>query len=171
MAAVVDDVIRKRIKILFVSPERLTSASFRRLFNPKWNAETNQMERRFPEISLLCVDEAHCMSQWAHNFRPCFLRFKNLLNLLAPESVLAITATAGPRVLDDICDTMGISRSERVEGEESSGESKDANEGIRIINKSRDNIDVACQFVAHHDERLSIVSNLVESRRLLECGT
>jgi superfamily II DNA helicase RecQ len=160
MAAIVDDVIRQRIKILFVSPERLTSPSFRRLFNPKWNPQTKQMERRFPDISLLCVDEAHCMSQWAHNFRPCFLRFKSLLNLLAPKSVLAITATAGPRVLDDICDTLGIDRSERIEGGDTNDDSTDSNEGIRIINKSRDNIDVACQFVAHSDERLSIVSGI-----------
>ena len=62
-AAIVDDVIRERIKVLFVSPERLASASFQRLFQPKWNKETNSHQRPFPTVPLLCVDEAHCLSQ------------------------------------------------------------------------------------------------------------
>ena len=62
-AATVDDVVRGRIRILFVSPERLTSASFRRLFRPRWNNETKTYEKAFPPVSLLCVDEAHTLSQ------------------------------------------------------------------------------------------------------------
>jgi superfamily II DNA helicase RecQ len=150
-AAILDDLIRNRIKILFVSPERLASPSFRRLFNYRWNPETKQQERKFPVISLLCIDEAHCVSQWAHNFRPCFLRFKTLLRLMQPKSILAITATAGPRVIADISETLGIESTEEINLE--------GNENIKVIDKGRDNIDVACQFVANHEERLYMVGN------------
>jgi hypothetical protein len=152
-AAIIDDVIRKRIKILFVSPERLTSPSFRRLFNTTWNADTQQYERRFPMISLLCVDEAHCVSQWAHNFRPCFLRFKRLLQLMEPQSVLAVTATAGPRVIKDITSTLGIDAAVEREDDAMFGDDKN----VLIIDKARDNIEVSCQFVETHEERLDMV--------------
>lgn len=148
-AAILDDLVRKRIKILFVSPERLTSASFRRLFNWTWNAETQQKERKFPEISLLCIDEAHCVSQWAHNFRPCFLRFKNLLAKMMPKSTLAVTATAGPKVIADITRTLGIE-----------GSSPNENEGVLIIDKARDNIDVGCEYVDSHETRIQKVRNV-----------
>ena len=98
MAATLDDVIRGRIKIIFVSPERLTSAAFRRLFRLRWNDQSKQSERSFPHVSLLCVDECHCLSQWAHNFRPCYLRIKSMVEMMQPESVLAITATASSRL-------------------------------------------------------------------------
>ena len=62
-AVIIDDLIHKRLKVLFVSPERLTSASFRRLLNKQYNSSTGKYERILPEVSLLCVDEAHCLSQ------------------------------------------------------------------------------------------------------------
>ena len=63
MATIIDDLIRNRLKILFMSPERLASAAFRRLLRPKYNLETKTYERQLPKVSLLCVDEAHCLSQ------------------------------------------------------------------------------------------------------------
>jgi len=62
-AATLDDVERGRVKILFVSPERLTSSAFRRLFRCKWNPESQMYERKFPPVSVLCMDEAHTLSQ------------------------------------------------------------------------------------------------------------
>ena len=161
-AAILDDVIRKRLKILFVSPERLTSPAFRRLFNERWNSETKTKERSFPEISLLCIDEAHCISQWAHNFRPCFLRFKGLLHKMKPKSILAITATAGPKVIADIRQTLGITTSSPTSSEiqDSSGFDEE-DENVKIIRSGRDNIDVKCKFLASHEERLSQLAEIL----------
>lgn len=156
-AAIVDDVIRNRIKILFVSPERFASASFRRLFRPKWNPDTRTKERPFPDISLLCIDEAHCASHWAHNFRPCFLRFKHLLALASPKSVLAITATAGPRVIADISNTLSIQHIETGEDGNANEESLENIDGIRVLKTNRDNIDVSCLMLNNHEERLALV--------------
>jgi superfamily II DNA helicase RecQ len=111
----VDDVIKGRIKILFVSPERLVSPSFRRLFRYKWIASEGVRRRDFPPVSLFCVDEAHCISQWGHNFRPSFLRLRAMIDMVEPKSVLAITATAGPRVVADICHTLGISNASHTQ--------------------------------------------------------
>ncbi|CAB9501409.1 syndrome ATP-dependent helicase homolog [Seminavis robusta] len=158
-AAIVDDIVRNRIKVLFISPERLVSASFRRLFRPVWDPETKTRQRTFPDISLLCIDEAHCASQWAHNFRPCFLRFKHFLNLLNPKSVLAITATAEPRVVGDICNTLGIEQHEKCsEGSTNAGDS------LRILKTDRDNIDVECIHVTSIEERLAMLSKILSPR-------
>jgi hypothetical protein len=154
MASVLDDIIRGRIKILFVSPERLTSASFRRLFRPKWDPDRNNYTRMFPPVSLLCVDEAHCLSQWAHNFRPSYLRLRSMLEMIRPASVLGITATAGPRVVGDIC------RALRIQNDASIGEGVDSREtsGVRVMATNRDNIDVSCFVLESQEERLSMVS-------------
>ena len=63
MALAVDDLVRNRLKIIFISPERLLSPAFRRLLRPKLNSVTNINERQLPTVSLLCIDEAHCLSQ------------------------------------------------------------------------------------------------------------
>jgi hypothetical protein len=66
-ASILDDVLRGRIKLLFVSPEKLASASFRRLFRKSRDNETGQMKRLFPSVSLFCVDEAHW---YVHSLHP-----------------------------------------------------------------------------------------------------
>lgn len=175
MASTVDDLIRSRLKILFVSPERLVSPSFRRLFQMKWNPKTNERERSFPTVSLLCVDEAHCMSQWGHNFRPSYLRLTSLLELIQPESVLAMTATAGPLVVKDICDALRIPCSDKstkdlqsvsVEGiPDGIDISVLQGNGVNILTYNRDNINVCCKVMSNESERLSLVS-LVELRGL-----
>ena len=148
MAATIDDILKKRIKILFVSPERLSTAAFRRLFRPKWNSATGTRERDFPIVSLLCVDEAHCLSQWAHNFRPAYLRLKSMIEMINPEATLAITATAGPRVIDDICKTLSIPK----EGD-----------GLHVMNSDRDNIEVRSLMLGNQGERLSKLIAILSS--------
>lgn len=156
-AAILDDVVRGRLKVLFVSPERLTSPAFRRLFHPSWDLDKKSKQRKFPDISLLCIDEAHCISQWAHNFRPCFLRFKSLVSLMKPRSVLAITATAGPRVVNDIMHTLEIPSNDDSNDESSNIQE----ESIKIINSGRDNIDVKVKFLENHEARLSTLVDIL----------
>jgi len=83
------------IKILFVAPERF--------FNERFRAVVSDLN-----ISLFAVDEAHCISRWGHNFRPDYLKLAELARELNVERVLALTATATPSVLSDICDAFAI---------------------------------------------------------------
>ncbi len=81
------------IKFLYLSPERLESALFKE-FLPALN------------ISLIVVDEAHCVSQWGYDFRPPYLRIANLRDELPGIPVIALTASATPIVQDDIQDKL-----------------------------------------------------------------
>ena len=84
-----DNCIYGDIKFLYVAPERLSSEMFR--------LRVDRMN-----VSLLAIDEAHCISQWGYDFRPAYLRIKELRRLLPDTPVLALTASATPRVADDI---------------------------------------------------------------------
>ena len=77
------------IKLLYVSPERF--------FNERFLASIGAMH-----VSLFAIDEAHCISQWGHNFRPDYLKLAVLAKKLSAERILALTATATPAVLEDI---------------------------------------------------------------------
>jgi superfamily II DNA helicase RecQ len=170
MVTLVDDIVRGRIKVLFVSPEKLASPSFRRLIRGNYDPSTGQRTRQLPPISLLCVDEAHCLSQWGHNFRPSYLRLRSIVPLIRPQSILALTATAGPRVIDDICSTLGIPRnqvdtsmsSDSVrKDDEDGGEAEaqdEADVGVRVLNPNRTNIDVAACFLDSDGSRRVMVS-------------
>lgn len=81
--------IGKKIKFLYISPERLASENFR--------CRLKQMK-----VSMLAVDEAHCISQWGYDFRPSYLRIAEVREWFPQAPVLALTATATPRVADDI---------------------------------------------------------------------
>lgn len=83
------------LKMLFVSPERLTNERFLNLI-------------RGQQISLLAVDEAHCISAWGHNFRPDYLKLAQAVDSLDVERVLALTATATPKVSDDMAEAFKI---------------------------------------------------------------
>ena len=65
-------------------------------------------------IALFAVDEAHCISEWGHNFRPDYLKLAQRARELGAERVLALTATATPAVVDDICAGFGIERADAV---------------------------------------------------------
>jgi ATP-dependent DNA helicase RecQ len=85
----------KSIKLLYVAPERF--------FNERFLATIGGLD-----ISLFAIDEAHCISQWGHNFRPDYLKLAELTKDLQAGCVLALTATATPAVLDDIRAAFGI---------------------------------------------------------------
>ncbi|MBY0358684.1 MAG: ATP-dependent DNA helicase [Candidatus Obscuribacterales bacterium] len=91
------------IKLVYVAPERFESARFRQLLNSL-------------EVSLVVIDEAHCISQWGHDFR---LQYRNLSNYVAQIpgiTVLALTATATPMVQRDIVQSLNLKRLEIVAG-------------------------------------------------------
>lgn len=92
---IIEDAINGKYKILYIAPERLQSSI--------WNRSVKEMK-----ISMLVIDEAHCISVWGHDFRPDYRRIINLVQLM-PENVpiLATTATATKRVQEDIQKQMG----------------------------------------------------------------
>src|SRR3954470_14088856 len=90
---VYDDVERGAVDVLLVSPERLNNPGFRDAVLPRLAATAG----------LLVVDEAHCISDWGHDFRPDYRRIRTLLAELSPGNpVLATTATANARVTADV---------------------------------------------------------------------
>ncbi len=92
---VIEKCIYGKYKFLYVSPERLQSDSF-----------IDQL--RDLNISLIVVDEAHCISQWGYDFRTSFLKIINLRKSLPNVPILALTATATPQVVSDIIDKLGL---------------------------------------------------------------
>ncbi|MDN3921454.1 RecQ family ATP-dependent DNA helicase [Roseateles violae] len=86
----------RRARLVFTTPERLADAGFQALL----------LEHQ--RIALLVVDEAHCISQWGHDFRPAFGEIGALLPALGSPPVLALTATANEEVMADICAQLGI---------------------------------------------------------------
>ena len=88
--AVMDGVRTSRLRLLYVAPERFNNERFRQAIDGI-------------RISLFAVDEAHCISEWGHNFRPDYLKLAGFARQYGAERILALTATATPRVLDDIC--------------------------------------------------------------------
>ena len=88
---------RNEIKLLYISPERLRSRRFLDILNA------------FP-ISLFVIDEAHCISQWGHDFRPAYLALRDTIDVLQPRVIALFTATAPPKIRDDILSVLNIPR-------------------------------------------------------------
>lgn len=89
MVATLENCILGDVKLLYVSPERLSSDIF-------------QVKLRHMRVSFITVDEAHCISQWGYDFRPAYLEIGNLRKIKPDAPVLALTATATLQVVDDI---------------------------------------------------------------------
>ena len=99
-AAVLEKMGHSGWKILFVAPERFGNPLFVK-------------ELRRTRVSLFVVDEAHCISEWGHNFRPDYLRLATIARRHKWRRVLALTATAAPQVAKEIAETFRISRPHR----------------------------------------------------------
>ncbi|HQY60456.1 MAG TPA: ATP-dependent DNA helicase RecQ [Polyangiaceae bacterium] len=93
--AVADDLRSGTLKLLYVAPERFNNERF---------LETLARAK----IALFAVDEAHCISEWGHNFRPDYLKLAGFRARLGNPRVLALTATATPEVVKDICRAFAI---------------------------------------------------------------
>src|SRR5437763_14350806 len=89
------------LRLLYVAPERFSSPSFVR-----------QMKNA--RVGLFVVDEAHCVSQWGHDFRPDYFRLADAARYLAADAIVASTATATPRVAADVVRRLGLREPLRV---------------------------------------------------------
>ena len=99
-----DGMRRGEFKLVYVAPERFRAESFLRTLEGV-------------EISLFAIDEAHCLSQWGHDFRPDYMRLGKVLEKIGSPQCVALTATATPVVREDILKTLGLREPfERVSG-------------------------------------------------------
>jgi len=94
-AAAIERVRGRGVKIVFVTPEKLEDETFLKLLESI-------------EVPLFVVDEAHCISQWGHDFRPAYLALGGVIQRLGKPTVLALTATATPAVREDVLHQLGI---------------------------------------------------------------
>ena len=86
-----------RVKLLYVAPERLALPGFRRFLNEL-------------DLSLIAIDEAHCISEWGHEFRPDYRNLRQLRGEFSTVPVIALTATATERVREDIIGQLGLQK-------------------------------------------------------------
>ncbi|MDF1836828.1 MAG: RecQ family ATP-dependent DNA helicase [Planctomycetota bacterium] len=121
------------LDLLYVTPERFRSADFQ------------EREERM-EISLLAIDEAHCVSQWGHDFRPDYSRLASVRGRLGHPPTVALTATATPKVADDIIASLAL---------------KDP--WIQRAGIERDNLFLASHPVFTSDEKLEHLVKRIQS--------
>ena len=94
--AVKDDIVAGRTRLLYVAPESLTK-------------EENIEFLKSVNVSFYAIDEAHCISEWGHDFRPEYRRIRPIINEIGVRPVIALTATATPKVQHDIQKNLGMS--------------------------------------------------------------
>ncbi|MCW2954419.1 MAG: ATP-dependent helicase, RecQ family [Conexibacter sp.] len=90
-----------RLRLLYVAPERFASPGFVSALEPV-------------RIGLFVVDEAHCVSQWGHDFRPDYFRLADAARYVGARAIVALTATATPQVADDVVARLGLRDAVRV---------------------------------------------------------
>ncbi|MEI5908897.1 DNA helicase RecQ [Bacillus spongiae] len=98
----VQHLINGEYKLIYIAPERLESVTF-----------LQQLKQA--KIPLIAIDEAHCISQWGHDFRPSYLKITSFINEFQPKPrVIALTATATSQVRNDICEQLQIPSDQSV---------------------------------------------------------
>ncbi|HEX4964509.1 MAG TPA: ATP-dependent DNA helicase RecQ [Thermoanaerobaculia bacterium] len=99
---VLEEIRKEQQSFVFVTPERLAEPDF---------LATLASNR----IALFVIDEAHCISQWGHDFRPAYLRVREAISALGDPTVLALTATATPEVIEDVRHQLGREEMEVID--------------------------------------------------------
>ncbi|MBP2057109.1 ATP-dependent DNA helicase RecQ [Lactobacillus colini] len=129
-----------KIKLLYVTPERLEMDYFRYQLN-------------FLNVRLVAVDEAHCISQWGHDFRPAYRKILSGINSLRSRpNILALTATATPEVRSDIAHQLNISPNDFVITSFAR-----PNISFKIVNSPKNTRLYVSQFIKSHPEESGII--------------
>ena len=142
---VIQDLTQRRLQLLYLAPERMQHESFLQLLRSLW-------------VSLLVVDEAHCISQWGHDFRPDYLKIGRLRQELTNPPCLALTATATARVQIDLCKRLSL------------------RDPLRLVSGfRRANLALSIRLCQSRQEKLAILDRLVEETGrgtiLIYCAT
>lgn len=127
-------------KLVYVAPERFRSESFRRAL-----AET--------EISLIAIDEAHCISQWGHDFRPDYLEVGKIVTAMSGVRIMALTATATPSVRNDIIRQLHL------------GEGARQRPFVEVLGFSRGNLHIVVSDARTDDAKQERLLKLVSERK------
>jgi ATP-dependent DNA helicase RecQ len=125
------------VKLLYVSPERLSSELF-------------QTKLRHMKVSFITVDEAHCISQWGYDFRPSYLQIAQIRKLVPDVPVLALTATATPQVVDDIQERLRVNNLE--------------DQSFNVFKMSFERKNLA-YVVRHADDKIGELIHILESTK------
>ena len=142
---VIQDLHQKRLQLLYLAPERMQHEEFLQLLRSLW-------------VSLLVVDEAHCISQWGHDFRPDYLKIGRLRQELTNPPCLALTATATTRVQIDLCKRLSL------------------RDPLRLVTGfRRPNLALSVRLCQSRQEKLATLERLVREREqgtiLVYCAT
>jgi ATP-dependent DNA helicase RecQ len=148
MAYRLDGLRQGRYKLVYVAPERFRN----RRFADALAAVT---------VSLFTIDEAHCISQWGHDFRPDYLNLKYVLERLGPVRVMAVTATATPDVRDDIVAQLGLAEAPRT------------GPVVSVTGFERPNLYLAVTRCPTHRHKFERLAQIVEAYRcgIVYCST
>ena len=135
-------------KLVYLAPERFRNQRFNRMFEQL-------------DIAMIAVDEAHCISQWGHDFRPDYLRLKYPLKRLTHARVMALTATATPDVREDIIAQMDLGNGNRQPPE------------IMVHGFSRPNLQLSVTRVRSHDDKLHECLSIIKDypTGIIYCAT
>ena len=124
-----------RLKLLYVSPERLTSQRFLDLL-------------QLVEVPFVAIDEAHCVLRWGHEFREAYLGIKDFLETLKPERMGAFTATATPQLRTELADALGFEEPD-----------------VYVRGFFRSNLELKVEKAVSDDARLARMVNAVKARK------
>jgi ATP-dependent DNA helicase RecQ len=138
-----------KYRLVYVAPERLRNVTFLRSLGGVGGGKEGGGKPR-PDISLLAVDEAHCISEWGHDFRPDYLHIAEARRQLGDPLTVALTATATPKVQDEIVRLLGLPASTK-----------------RIVTGfNRPNLTLEVKYIADPEAKLRALNELLRTPEL-----